>query len=75
LADAETDLLEAAGKLAEEQGASDPVSVREFYLTPERRRRYRRVFFRHRIRQILPDDAYTGDNTHTEIDRSLDDFN
>jgi site-specific recombinase XerC len=75
LADAETDLLEAAGKLAEEQGASDPVSVREFYLTSERRRRYRRVFFRHRIRQILPDDAYAGDNTQTTIDSSLDEFN
>ena len=75
LADAETDLLKAAGKLAEEQGASDPDSVRDHYLTPERRRRYRRIFFRHRIRQILPDDAYTGDSTRTNTDSSLDDFN
>ncbi|MFC6721586.1 hypothetical protein [Halobacteriaceae bacterium SHR40] len=75
LTEAETDLLDAAGKLAEEQGASDPKSVRDYYLTPARRRRYRRVFFRHRIRQILPESAYIGDSNTTNIDRSLDEFN
>lgn len=75
LADAETDLLEMAGELAKEQGASDPKSVREYYLTSERRRWYRRVFVRHRIRQILPEDAYTRYSTDTNLDGSIDDFN
>ena len=75
LVDAETDLLEMAGEIAKEQGASDPKSVREYYLTSERRRWYRRVFFRHRIQQILPEDAYTGYNTSTSFDSSIEDFN
>ncbi|MFP9191366.1 tyrosine-type recombinase/integrase [Natrialbaceae archaeon A-CW1-1] len=74
LAEAETDLLDTAGKIAEEQGSSDAATVRDFYLTPEQRRRYRHVFFRKRIRQILPDDAYTEYNTRTDFDSSLDDF-
>lgn len=74
LNDAETDLLETAAEIAKEQGASDPSSVRDYYLTPERRRRYRRVFFRHRIQQILPEDAYTGHSTNTNFDSSIDDF-
>jgi integrase len=75
LADAETDLLEMAGELVKEQGASDPKSVREYYLTPERRRWYRHVFFRHRIQQILPEDAYTRYSNSTNFDGSIDDFN
>lgn len=75
LASAETDLLEMAGKIAEEQGASDPASVRDYYLTDENRRQYRRIFFRHRIRQILPDNAYTGDTTKISFNRSFDEFN
>ena len=74
LAAAETDLLEMAGKIAEEQGASDPASVRDYYLTDENRRRYRRIFFRRRIRQILPDDAYTGYSTDISFNTSFDDF-
>mgnify|MGYP003857906679 CR=1 FL=1 len=74
LADAETDLLEMAGKIAEEQGANDPASVRDYYLEPERRDRHRRVIFEHRIRNILPDDAYTDTSEETGFDSSLDDF-
>lgn len=72
LAGAETDLLERCVKMAKEQGATDPESVRDYYLTEEQQRRYRRVFFRQRIRQILPDDAYSG--SITNYDSSLDDF-
>jgi nucleoside-diphosphate-sugar epimerase len=74
LTEAETDLLEMAGEIAKEQGASDPKSVRDYYLTPERRRWYRRVFFRHRIRQVLPEDAYTGYNTNRSFDGSIENF-
>lgn len=74
LADAETDLLEFAAQVAQEQGAVDATSVRDYYLTPERRRRYRRVFFRQRIRDILPADAYVGNATRTEFDSSINDF-
>lgn len=74
LAKAETELLEIAGKIAEEQGASDAATVRDAYLTPEQRRRLRRAFFRHEIRDILPDDAYTEYSTRTDFDTSLDDF-
>lgn len=74
LADAETELLEMAGEIAKVQGASDPKSVREYYLTSERRRWYRRVFFRHRIRQVLPEDAYTAHNTNRSFDGSVEDF-
>jgi len=74
LTDAESDLLETAGKIAQEQGANDAKAVRDFYLTPEKRRRYRRIFFRQQIRRILPDNAYTQYNTRTKFDRSLDDF-
>jgi len=74
LADAETDLLEAAEKIAEEQGAKDARAVRDFYLTAEKRARYRRVFFRQRIRQILPEDARTEYSTQTDHDSSLDEF-
>lgn len=75
LADAETDLLELAGEIAEEQGSSDAASVRDYYLTEERRREYRRAFFRERIRDILPDAAYTKSFSHGDLDSSLDDFN
>jgi site-specific recombinase XerD len=74
LADAETDLLEMAGEIAEEQTSEDPASVRDYYLTPERRRRYRRIFFRLRIREILPDDAYVDSGNNTGSDSTLDDF-
>jgi hypothetical protein len=74
LADAESDLLETAGEIAEEQGANDAEAVRDFYLTPEKRRRYRRTFFRQHIRRILPDDAHTQYSTRTDFDSSLDDF-
>ncbi|NUC72998.1 hypothetical protein HTZ84_11865 [Haloterrigena sp. SYSU A558-1] len=72
LAEAETDLLDTAGEIAEEQGSSDAAAVRDFYLTAEQRRQYRRVFFRKRIRQILPDDACT--DYQPDFDSSLDDF-
>ena len=74
LADAETDLLEMAAEIADEQGAKDPSSVRDYYLTPERRQRYRRIFFRRRIREILPEDAYVDSEDSTGFDSSLDDF-
>jgi len=74
LADAESDLLETAGEIAEEQGANDAKAVRDFYLTPEKRRRYRRILFRQHIRRILPDDAHTQYSTRTDFDSPLDDF-
>ena len=74
LADAESDLLETAGEIAEEQGANDAKAVRDFYLTPEKRRRYRRILFRQHIRRILPNDAHTQYSTRTDFDSSLDDF-
>lgn len=74
LADAEADLLETAGEIAGEQGANDAKAVRDFYLTPEKRRRYRRTLFRQRIRRILPEDAHTQYSTRTDLDSSLDDF-
>ncbi|WP_138004590.1 tyrosine-type recombinase/integrase [Halalkalirubrum salinum] len=75
LLEADIDLLQRAAELAEEQGASDPKSVRDHYLTSEQRRQYRRVFFRHRIRQVLPEDAYLESDTNIESDRTLGDFN
>lgn len=74
LTQTETDLLKTAEKIAEEQGATDAEAVRDFYLTSEKRRRYRHVFFRQRIRRILPDDAHTKYSTRTDFDSSLDDF-
>lgn len=74
LAKAETDLLDAAGKLAELQGASDPASVRDAYFTEETRRRYRRIFFRHRVLQVLPDTAYIGSRTQSGRDKNISEF-
>lgn len=74
LADAEADLLEMAAEIAEEQGSKDPASVRDYYLTPERRRRYRRIFFRRQIREVLPDDAHGDSGESIGFDSSLDDF-
>ncbi len=74
LADAESDLLETAGKIAQEQGANYAKAVRDFYLTPKKRRRYRRIFFRRRIRRILPDDAHTEYSSSTNPDSSFDDY-
>lgn len=74
LADAETDLLEMAAEIAQEQGAKDPASVRDYYLTPDRRDRYRRVFFRLRMQRVLPDDAFADSSDGIGFDRSLDDF-
>jgi len=73
-ADAESDLLEMAGKIAKEQGAKDAKAVRDAYLSSEKRRRYRRIFFRKYIRQILPEDAQTGYRKRTDSNSSLDDF-
>lgn len=74
MADAETDLLEMAANLADEQGAQDPASVRDYYLTPERRDQYRRTFFEQRIKTILPDDAHTDSSEETTLDSTIDDF-
>ncbi|SEW00708.1 hypothetical protein [Halobacterium jilantaiense] len=74
LADAETELLEMIAQIAEEQGSKDLKSVRDYYLTEERRDRYRRIFFRHRIRNVLPDDAYADSSDGISFDSSLDDF-
>jgi site-specific recombinase XerD len=74
LADAEADLLEMIANLAEEQAAKDVESIRDRYLTPERRDRYRRILFEYRIQNILPDDAYTDSSDDTDFDTSLDDF-
>jgi integrase len=74
LADADTDLLETASQLAEEQASEDAETVRDRYLTEERRRKYRRVFFRHRLRRILPDDAHDEYRTVGESDPSIDEF-
>jgi integrase len=75
LADAETDLLEMAAEIADEQGAKDPASVRDHYLTTERRRRYRQFFFRRRIREILPENAYIDSEESISFDSPIDDFN
>jgi hypothetical protein len=69
---AETELLAAAGEVAEEQGSKDAESVLEHYFTKQNRQQYRRIFFRQRIRQILPEDAYTAQIT--DSNSSLDDF-
>lgn len=74
LADAETDLFEVASEIAKEQGSSDAESVRDHYLTEERRRLYRRIFFRDRIRKVLPDSAYTESGSRRDFDSSLDEF-
>lgn len=74
LTDAESDLLETAGEIAEEQGSNDAKAVRDFYLTPEKRRQYRRIFFWQRIRRILPDDTHTKYCKRTDFDSSLEDF-
>ena len=74
MADAETELLEMAAKIADEQGATDPSSVRDYYLTPERRQRYCRTFFRARIREVLPEDAYKDSGDSAGYDGKLDDF-
>lgn len=74
LADAESDLLEAAAEFAEDQGSKDAKAVRDYYLTAEKRRRYRHIFFRERIRQILPEDALASYSTHATFNRSLDEF-
>ncbi|WP_435345735.1 hypothetical protein [Haloarchaeobius sp. HRN-SO-5] len=74
LTDVESDLLETAGEIAKEQGSNDAKAVRDFYLTSEKRRRYRHILFRQRIRRILPDDAHTQYSTRTDFDSSLDDF-
>jgi hypothetical protein len=58
--------------VAKEQGSADPESVREYYLTEERCRRYRKIFFECRIRDILPDKAYIGDSEGYDL--SLDEF-
>lgn len=60
LADAETAVLEMAERLAQEQGSIDAKAVRDYYLTEERRRQYRRTFFRERIRKVLPEDAHVS---------------
>ncbi|MFC6875468.1 hypothetical protein [Halobellus marinus] len=60
LADAETAVLEMAERLAQEQGSIDAEAVRDYYLTDERRRQFRRTFFRERIRKVLPEDAYVS---------------
>lgn len=60
LSDAETAVLEMAERLAQEQGSMDAEAVRDYYLTDERRRQFRRRFFRQRLRKILPDDAYVS---------------
>ncbi|APE95715.1 tyrosine-type recombinase/integrase [Halodesulfurarchaeum formicicum] len=73
-ADAESVLLEMAGAIAEEQGAKDAKAVRDAYLSPEKRRKYRRIFFRRQIRQVLPEDANTGYRKRIDSDSSLADF-
>jgi len=72
LADAETKLMEVAEKIAEEQGGKDAESVLEHYLTEQSRQQYRQVFFRQRIRRILPEDVFSDDTS--VHDTSLDDF-
>ncbi len=74
MADAETDILEMAARIADEQGAKDPSSVRDYYLTPERRQRYRRIFFRSHIREVLPGEAYEDSGYSTGFDSKLNDF-
>jgi integrase len=72
-ADAETELIEALEDIAAEQGATDFEAIRDHYLSPDTTRRYRRVFFRRKIQQILPDDAHTEYNSHSNS--SFEDFN
>jgi len=74
LTDAQTKLLDDAAEFAEEQGSMDPHSVIEHYLTEERKRRYLRVFFRAKIRSILPDDAHFDNQNDSSYDSSFDDF-
>ena len=72
LAAAESDLLEEVNDFAAEQGATDVEAIRDHYLTDKTKRQYRRIFFRERIREILPDDSHTEYSHST--DRSFDDF-
>jgi integrase len=74
LADAETDLLETATEIAKEQGSEDGETVRDRYLTPEKRRKYRRVFFRQRLRRIFPEDAHGEYRTPIDSEISIDEF-
>ena len=71
MADAESDLLKMAGEIAKEQGAKDARSVRDFYLSDEKRRRYKQIFFRNRVRQLLTDETYNS--IQTDFDSLFDD--
>lgn len=72
--DAEADILDVAAQIADVQGAKDPESVRDYYLTDESQQRYARIFFEFRIRNILPDDAYSNSKSDTGFNTSLNDF-
>jgi len=74
LGSAETQLLKDAAEIAEEQGSIDPETVIEHYLTAETKDEYRRVFFRNKIREILPDDAYGFGSDGYPSDTELGDF-
>lgn len=69
LNEVEVKMLESAGEIAEEQASEDPKTVLDYYFTEENKREYRRVFFRVKARQILPDNANSG-----SIDTKFSDF-
>ena len=73
LAQAETDLMEAATEIAPAQGSKDPRAILKFYLTEEQREKYRRVIFEYHVKRVLPEDAYDSPEP-SSFDRSLDDF-
>lgn len=69
---AETDLMECLAKIAETQGSTDAISLRDHYLSTEEHQRYRRFYFRRHIQNILPEDAYVRQNVYRY--RKLDEF-
>lgn len=68
---AETDLLERADKIAEHQASEDGKIIRDSYLTDEQKRKYRNVYFRQYIRDLLPNDIKINQNEkfHSDITR------
>jgi hypothetical protein len=74
LTEAQTNLRKDASDVAEEQGSKDPWTVMDHYLKDEVKRRYRRIFFRHYLRRILPDDAYFDNQDSSGYNASFDEF-
>lgn len=69
---AETDLLERADKIADHQGSEDGKIIRDSYLTDEQKRKYRNVYFRQYIRDMLPNDIEINQNKQFPFDLTED---